>query len=237
LQNIVKRYFLNKYLFKKLKVFFKVNILNLKMTSNIKRISIKIVLLALSSVYFSSCASIIGGSKYTARVSVKDHPYATINYNGAARGNGNADFEVKRKETNMVVFSITEPNCEEQKFTYSKRVLRGWALFGTIVGWTSTAPIPIPFGVIVDVATGALWKPDVREKGVMKDDYDHFNYSIDYTGCKQVNSLISNTPVDTIPKVVKTKLEKLTELTKLQNKGLLTEEEYETEKKKILDSE
>ena len=189
-------------------------------------------------VLLSNCATIVGGKSYYARVTVKDHPEARINYKAIDMGKGYASFKAPRKEANSFAVTIKEENCEEQKFIYSKRTFRGWALVGTIVTFTGyISTVPIPYGVIVDCATGALWKPDINEKGIVKVDYKHYNYTIDYTGCKQTPIAIDTVLQQTKQIVAKSKLERLTELTEMQTKGLLTEEEYDTEKRKILDSD
>ena len=69
-------------------------------------------------------------------------------------------------------------------FFYQSRTFRGWAFAGTILGWTGLINgFPVPWGVIVDLTTGAIYKPNVNEKGISKADYKNFNYNIDYTNC------------------------------------------------------
>lgn len=136
----------------------------------------------------SSCATIVGGSKYWAKVQVPDHPNAKIEYKEIYQGTGEASFKVKRKEANTFSVTISEEGCETQTKSFTRRTFRGWSLAGTIVTWTvSINYIPLPFGVIVDGATGAWWKPNINEKGITKQDFNHYIYSIDYTGCKEKN--------------------------------------------------
>ena len=79
---------------------------------------------------------------------------------------------------------MKEDSCQEQTFDYVSKTFRGWALAGTIVTFTGTAGgVPLPWGVALDLITGALWKPNVMERGVTKDDYKNFNYLVKYTGC------------------------------------------------------
>ena len=149
-----------------------------------------LVLLGISGI-FSSCATIVGGSKYVARVQVPDHPNAKIQYQGNFQGTGVASFKVKRKNADKFSVTIKEDGCEDQTKNFTQRQFRGWAFFGTVVGWTGFTKgsyIPLPFGVVVDLATGALWKPDVNEKGVVKVDYKHYLYQIDYSGCKSTGT-------------------------------------------------
>jgi len=138
----------------------------------------------------TSCATIMGGSKYYAHIKVEDHQNAKIEYKGTYQGVGNVVIKTKRAEADNFSVTIKEDNCETQTINFIQRVFRGWAFAGTIVGWTGLYNgIPLPWGVVVDLATGALWKPDINEKGVIKMDYKHYNYLIDYTGCKDKNEL------------------------------------------------
>lgn len=184
--------------------------------------------LASGAILFSSCATIIGGSNYYAHVTVADHPNAAITYKGEVRGQGYAAFKVPRREANIFSVIVKEQGCDEQDFDFKERTFRGWALFGTIITWTGVIDgIPLPWGVVVDAASGAFWKPDINEKGVTKTDYKHYNYHIDYTGCKTDQNKDSKA-------VIKTKVERLSELKDLVTKGLITQEEYDNEKKKII---
>ena len=145
--------------------------------------------LLLSSLLLSSCATIIGGSKYNAHIVVADRPYAKIIYQGEVLGTGSASIKVKRSEANRFSFSVKEDGCNEQKYDYTSRTFREWAFVGTIVGWTGAiSGIPIPWGVATDFATGAVWKPDTMEKGVSKEDYKNFKYQVYYTNCTQSKS-------------------------------------------------
>ena len=140
--------------------------------------------LLISTLFFTSCATICGGSKYYAHVIVEDRPQAKIVYEGDTKGTGVANFKVKRKDANKFSFTVKEEGCDEQKFDFESRTFRGWAFAGTILGWTGTLNgIPLPWGVALDLITGAIWKPNVREKGVSKIDYKNFKYVVQYTNC------------------------------------------------------
>jgi hypothetical protein len=134
------------------------------------------------------CATIAGGGNYYAHVAVEDHPFATIKHNDIIRGQGKITIKVPRKEANSFVLTISEPGCPTIERKFNKRVFRGWAFVGTIVTWTGLtvnggAWLPVPFGLMVDGPTGALWKPDVTEDGVVKIDYKNFHYTINYPEC------------------------------------------------------
>lgn len=182
-----------------------------------------VFVLLLASSIFSSCATIVGGSKYTANVIVTNNSNADIKYNGREYGTGSAYIRVPRNKANDLSFAIKQEGCEEQVFTYSSRVLRGWAIVGTLFTWTGY-PLPIPYGLIVDLATGAVYKPDIKEAGIVKKDYRNFIYTIKYTGC-------DNVPMNTTDETQ----EKLIALKNLFMEGLISAEEYEREKKKILE--
>ncbi|MEM6359208.1 MAG: SHOCT domain-containing protein [Bacteroidota bacterium] len=179
---------------------------------------------------FSSCATIVGGSNYNAKVMVRDHRGAKIEYQGQTIGIGEASVRIPRKNADKVVFKISEEGCETQTMSFKKRTFRGWSFVGTLFGWTGIINgIPIPWGIIVDGATGAWWKPDISEKGVLKIDHNHFLYNIDYEGCamKSKNNQIEKPTI----------AELLRELKKLLDEGIITQKEYDAEKKKILNRE
>jgi hypothetical protein len=150
-----------------------------------KKILYSIVLFAAFS-FLTSCATIVGGNKYWAHVEVPDHPTASITYKGEVKGKGTATFKVKRTQAKKLSILVKDEGCDEQTFNYTKNTFRGWAFAGTIVTWTGfVSGIYIPWGVIVDLANGALVKPNVKEKGVSKIDYKNFKYTLEYNGCKK----------------------------------------------------
>jgi hypothetical protein len=149
------------------------------------------VLVILGSVFLTSCATICGGSKYNATILVNGRPNAEIVYHGITLGNGSAFIKVKRSQADKFSLTIKEKGCQDQTFDYHSRIFRGWALIGTIVTFTTNTYIP--YGLGIDLITGALWKPDITERGVMKHNYKNFQYIINYTGC-QTNSEEVTTP-------------------------------------------
>jgi hypothetical protein len=143
------------------------------------------MLLAVGSFILPGCATIIGGTRYYAKVQVPNYPDAKIEYNNTYEGTGEASFRVKRKEADNFTVTIKKDNCASQTVRFTQRQFRGWAFAGTLLCTGLVYYIPIPVGVIVDASTGAWWKPDITEKGVTKQDYNHYIYSINYTGCKK----------------------------------------------------
>lgn len=163
----------------------------------------------LTVVLFSSCATIFGGTTYNAHIMIQGSSDAKIKYNGYYVGKGSAVFPVKRKDANKVTISVQEDGCEEQTFRYQTRGFRGWAFAGTVVGWTglrvntpsNSVYLPIPFGAIVDFATGAIWKPG-HEPGIVKLNYNNFRYLINYDcDCgKTSTNVVKELPATETPK-------------------------------------
>ena len=206
-----------------------------------KKSTLLILLFVVIALSFSSCATIIGGAKYNAKVQVPGHPNATISVDGQYKGQGEANFLIKRRDANKLNITVQEENCEPETTHFTKRAFRGWAFVGTLVGWTGITPnnIPLPWGVVVDACTGAWWKPDINEKGVSKIDYDHFLYTINYKAIPKKDAVIN--PIEQkkseASTVSKSKAERIRELKQLLDEGFLTQEEYEREKAKILSLE
>ena len=130
----------------------------------------------------TSCATIVGGSRYNAHIQVANNPNANIYYQGGIVGTGYAVVKVKRKDADKFQFDVQQEGKQKQTYRYNSRTLRGGALAGTILGWTGIVPpgIPIPWGVAVDGITGAWWKPNVSENGVLKQNYKNFRYIVSY---------------------------------------------------------
>jgi len=181
--------------------------------------------LLISISLLTSCATIIGGSYYYAKVQVPNHPNAKIEYKGEYKGQGEASFKAKRKEASNFSVIITEDGCKSQNIDFTQRQFRGWAFAGTLIGWTGIyGGIPLPWGIAVDGITGAWWKPDINEKGVTKQDFNHYIYRIDYTDNQSKNK-----------QNIKSKEDRLRELKQLLEEKLITKEDYEIEKNKILE--
>ncbi|NDV47321.1 hypothetical protein D0T49_09715 [Paludibacter sp. 221] len=143
-----------------------------------------LILFGIIALLLPSCATIVGGSTYNAHVIVNGSPDAEITFNNRYKGKGTGTFPVRRKDANKVVIKVQEEGCEEQTFMYRSRAFRGWAFVGSVLGWTGIIQgIPLPWGIVVDLATGAVWKPDIMEPGVSKMDYNNFQYFLNYTGC------------------------------------------------------
>ncbi len=130
---------------------------------------------------FSSCATIIGGSSYDAHVTIADHPNATIFYNNTIRGKGEATFKIKRKDANKVQLTIKEDGCQQQIDSFTHRKFRVGALVGDVGLGVSVYILAV--SIPIDLIDGSLWKPDISEKEIKKENYKTFNYLINYSGC------------------------------------------------------
>ncbi len=179
-------------------------------------------------IFASSCATIVGGSKYYANITVDDHSDAYIYYNEAIAGKGYASIKIPRNEIDELVFTVKKEGCDDQNFAYVSKRVRGWALANSILFFTSAAPFPIPYGALIDFAFGSIYKPDIRERGIIKNDFRHYNYILDYTGCDASKPVIVKKSEFSVE-------ERLKELKLLFEQGLISEEEYNEQRKKILE--
>lgn len=152
-----------------------------------KKLLVNLILIVIMTTLFTSCGTIIGGSNYNAHVLVENSPTAKIYYNNEFKGVGDATFKVKRKDANKLSITVKEDGGQEQVFEYKSRTFRGWAFAGTVLTWTGfIGSIPVPWGIIMDLSTGSLWKPDVNEKGIIKEDYKNFNYHLELSNPSKI---------------------------------------------------
>jgi hypothetical protein len=183
----------------------------------------------------SSCATIVGGSKYFAHVRIQGQPDAGIYVQNRLQGRGEAVFQVRRKDANKFSITVKKDGCEDQSFNYKTRTFRGWALVGSAVTFTYYI---FPVGVAIDLLNGSYWKPSLFERGILKMDYKHYAYNIEYTGCKTQEKqtiIVPAAPEKSLIERAKNKADQLREMKKLLDDGILTQEEYEKEKTKILE--
>lgn len=175
---------------------------------------------------------------YYAKVRVPNYPDAEIYYKGYDEGKGEVSFKVPRRDADKFTVVIQKKGCLTETRHFVLRQFRGWSFLGTLVtftGITKSSGIPLPFGVAVDGATGAWWKPDINEKGVSKEDYKHYMYRVDYTGCS--TDTTQYVPIKLVHQDFSSKVAKLKELKSLYDQGVLTKEDYEKEKQKVLDAQ
>jgi len=147
------------------------------MKHSIKRTLFLLAALVTLSFASSSCATIIGGTTYTAKVVAKDHPDATIKVNGETKGVGTASFEWQRDQADRLSITLSEEGCEEQTTNFNTKSFRWLPLLGNVF---IVGGIP---GIIVDLATQSIWKPNVKEPGVSKINFETYLYEIIYDKC------------------------------------------------------
>ncbi len=141
------------------------------------------IFLTVGVLFFSSCASIIGGADYRANIEVDDEK-AKIYYNGTFVGTGSGTVMVKRKNANKFTFTINKEGCETKRYSYYTRTFRGWAFVGSLFGWTFVInQIYLPIGIAVDLLNGAYWKPNLMERGITKINYKTYKYNVKYPNC------------------------------------------------------
>lgn len=199
-----------------------------------QRVIVKLVLIVGCAFWLSSCATIVGGSKYFAHVRIQGQPDAGIYVQNRLQGKGDAVFQVRRKDADKFSITVKKDGCEDQSFKYKSRTFRGWAFVGSLVTFTYYI---FPVGVLVDLANGAYWKPSLFERGISKMDYKHYEYNVDYTGCKtqENKQVIIQEVKPSLLENARNKADRIREMKKLFDDGILTQEEYNKEKAKILD--
>jgi len=147
-------------------------------TFKIMKKSLKILIILAVVLLLPGCGTIIGGSKYWAHVKVADSPSSKIYFKNEYQGTGSATIKVKRSEANKLAFDVKHENGETQTYKFTKKGFRGWAMVGSLLTFTSGSMIPIPYGLFLDISTGAYDKPSTKEKGVSKIDYKNFKYNL-----------------------------------------------------------
>jgi hypothetical protein len=162
-----------------------------------------ICVILISSILFTSCATLLGGGTYNAHVVVnKNHPNAEIKYQGKTRGYGTATFKVPRSEANSLSFTVKEDGCPEQTYNYKFRTFRVGAFLGSVVVWTgigvATSGFVIPCGPIIDFASCAIWKPSIVEAGVSQENVKTFRYLVDYDHVASSDTLDVKKSIDVV---------------------------------------
>lgn len=157
---------------------------------NAKSLSCALSTVLVCAIFFSSCATLVGGSTYNAHVIINnDHPKAQIIYQGEVKGYGTAIFKVPRVQANNFSFVVREDGCPDQTYSYKFRTFRAEAFVGSIILSVGSIPlgVPVPYGPIIDFASGAIWKPNVREAGISQESIKTFKYLVNYD-CSMSNS-------------------------------------------------
>ena len=200
-------------------------------------------------ILLTSCATIFGGARYNARVTVKNASDAKVTYNGQKISNYGSIL-IKRKDAYKINFLVERKGYKPESYSFRRKELRGLALGGSFVsgisvnqqtynGTTRTTYGFIPFVLIDLINFSSLWKPSTNESGVSKENYNNYRYKLNFHN-SPVN--ISKKEIETI--VVEkseeqeddflTQTEKLRDLKKMHDDGILTETEFIHMKQKII---
>jgi len=199
-----------------------------------KRSLLLLLVIIAFAMSLSSCAAMFGTKSYTAKINVPDHPDATISVNGIEYGKGEASCVVARKEANKLMITVEEEGCEPEVNSFTGRKFRG-GMFVLDLFFTWLPPVPV--GIIVDGATGAWFKPDVSDPRIQKINGKTYLYTLSYRAKAKNNKSLDSVMVKPVSNEGQTKAEKLRELKALMDDGTITQEEYEQEKAKILNSD
>lgn len=132
------------------------------------------LIILVASQLLTGCGVIFGGSKYMARIQVKDHNQAEIFFDGNKIGTGSANGLFRRDQP--LVLTLKEDGCEAQTITYHNTFRTGNFVL-SLVTWGLVGPL-------VDVATGACFKPDHKHNpAIQKLSDKNYIFMVDYTGC------------------------------------------------------
>jgi hypothetical protein len=139
-----------------------------------KKISIVALLLSMT-ILLNSCGVMFGGSKYNGTITVKDHPNAEIYVNGKKLGNGTATSLFPRNK--VLAVEVRESGCETKTQTFNN-VFRTGNFILSAFSWGL-------LGILVDIATGASFKPDHKSNpSVKKESTKDFTFTVDAPVCK-----------------------------------------------------
>lgn len=114
-----------------------------------------------------------GGSKYQGTIIAKDHPKADIYVDGKKMGTGQATALFPRNKELTV--ELREEGCETKKQTFGKAFRTGNFIL-SIVSWGL-------LGLVVDLSTGASYKPDHKNPAVKKDSTKDFTFTVEGPNC------------------------------------------------------
>lgn len=103
---------------------------------------------------FSSCATIMYGPTYTAKVVVTNSQNTEIYVNNEYKGVDSVSFQWKRKLADNINITLREQNYDDQTFTYNTKDIAAGTIIGNVI---LVGLIP---GLIVDGITGSWYKPD-----------------------------------------------------------------------------
>lgn len=127
-----------------------------------------------SSVLFSSCGVMFGGSKYRGSIYVNNNPNAEIYSNGEKLGVGKVDRLFPRNQPLNI--ELRQEGCDPQVKNYYPAFRTG----NFILSLLSFGLV----GIGVDIGTGAVYKPDHRGYAeVSRATTKNFIFNMTYEGC------------------------------------------------------
>ena len=124
-------------------------------------------------IFFNSCGLMFGGSKYMGKIEVKNKPNAEIVWNGNTIGKGSAEFLFPRQEN--LRLEIKQEGCPTKNVVFPNKFRTGNFIL-SVVSWSL-------LGGVLDLATGAAYKPDNDIPGVIQNNTKSFAFNINYTEC------------------------------------------------------
>ncbi len=170
----------------------------------------------LGAILIAGCCSIIHGTKQ--EIGLSSSPSgASVTVNGQQMGTTPVTLDLKRNGSHKI--AIEMEGYQPYEITLTKSV-SGWVwgnvLFGGLIG------------LAVDAIDGAIYKlkPDTIQAQMLKSEVDSITI-------EKVDDIPEG--AEKIGQMKKTPAEKLKELKELKDKGILTEEEYETKRKILVD--
>jgi len=144
------------------------------MQRSIRAVSI----LTLLSVAMSSCGVMFGGSKFSGSIVVNQHPNAEIYINGSKVGKGSSIGLYPRKRDLTV--ELKQEGCESKTQTFYNTFRTGNFIL-SLSSWGLT-------GGLIDVATGASFKPDHKSYPEVERMSDkNYIFTMDYSECPVEN--------------------------------------------------
>ena len=122
----------------------------------------------------SSCGVMFGGSKFSGSIVAKDHPNAQIYVNGNNIGKGTATGLYPRNRP--LTIELRQEGCETKTQTFDNTFRAGTFIL-SLVTWGLV-------GIIVDLGTGATYKPDHKGNPAIEKMSDkNYLFTVDYSGC------------------------------------------------------
>lgn len=139
-------------------------------------------LLLASSMLFSSCGVMFGGSKYVGVIQTRNHPDADIYVGGRKLGTGSATSLFPRNKE--LVVELKQEGCETHTRTFDKSFRTGNFILSVLM-WGLV-------GAIVDLGTGAAYKPETNsDPDVVQKSTKNFYFTVDYPDCPPTEQAIN----------------------------------------------